>query len=257
MIVLPADLSQGSRKSLNPVNTVVFIAIVALLALYALGVLDGGGDSQVDDIEYAAGEFVFSGGVSNDGHFSGYGSIDLENGSFLFGDFHEGRLTGNGAYSSGNGKSPDDWHFIGIFGNGQINSGTFRLSDGSRVFYSRDASIATLVGNTWQYNGQFNERGQNGTGSFTFQDGSVYTGSFSDGMANGEGLYKTADGKAIYVGGFVNGLFEGHGAYFSPEGWLYEGSFKDGLFDGEGRVTDKTSVIHGVWEKGEQITRYE
>ena len=109
----------------------------------------------------------------------------------------------------------------------------------------------------WNYSGGLNECGQNGEGAFFFVNGFEYRGSFSHGLANGEGVYTAPDGNIIYAGSLKDGLFDGYGLYFSPEGWSYEGSFKEGLFNGEGTVTIDSNTIHGVWEKGVQTTRFE
>ena len=223
---------------------IVLAAAVVFLGIYSLSGLDENNIS-VNNIEYESGDFVYSGDLIN-GAFSGLGTISFENGGKFSGVFSGGRFDGEGVYNN-------NWSFKGIFEQGRTNKGTFYLENEFEVLYDSD----TLTSQNWRFTGNFNERGQNGTGSFVFEDGSVYTGSFINGLADGEGVYYDAAGTIIYTGSFKDGLFDGQGAYYSPKGWSYAGSFKDGLFDGEGSVINGGSVIRGIWKRGVQITRYE
>ena len=242
------------QKWTTPILAISLIFVVALLALFAMGVFDGEGRGVVSDVEYEWGGFSFSGGVK-DGLFSGDGAINLQDGDVFEGGFDEGRFSGNGAYYSSGAMGTDAWYFSGEFKNGQTDSGAFYFSDGSNIVISRDGLVATIASLSWQYSGGFDEYGSTGIGSFTFEDGSVYTGGFLNGLADGEGEYKDSEGRIIYSGSFRNGAFDGQGVYFSPEGWTYSGSFKDGLFDGEGSVSDGGISVSGVWSQGVQISR--
>ena len=244
------------RKAVTPVVTVLFISAVAFLAVYGMGALDRDGASHVDYLDYGSNEFAFSGGVKA-GIFSGNGTISLYDGGVFTGSFDEGRFSGYGAFYNRGDTVQNDWHFNGVFQNGRTSSGTFYFEDDSEVVIDRESTDVTLTGPVWQYSGGFNERGQNGKGSFVFEDGSVYNGSFLNGLADGAGIYFDAKGRVVYEGDFRNGLFNGQGVYFSPGGWSYEGGFKDGTFDGEGTVTDGDRIHIGIWEEGVQIKRDE
>ena len=244
------------RKSVAWGLAVLFIIAIVFLGFYAMGVFDGDGVTYVGDLEDSLGEFTFSGGMKN-GLFSGSGTIELKNGGVFIGEFDNGRFSGDGAYYHSGAETVDDWHFDGVFDSGRVSSGSFSPGGGAAVSVSRDSAAISLYGSGWQYIGGFNERGQNGAGSFIFQDGSVYTGGFMNGLADGDGEFTDASGNVIYTGQFRNGLYNGQGIYYSPEGWSYEGGFKDGQFDGEGTVTDGGLNVRGIWEEGVQTDRYE
>ena len=244
------------RKSVTGGLAILLIIAIVVLGFYAMGMFDGDDITHVDDLEDSLGEFSFSGGMKG-GLFFGYGIINLKNGGVFAGNFDNGRFSGDGAYTHAGGAYTDKWYFDGVFNNGRVTGGAFYSANGSVVSVSRDSTNVSISGPGVQYSGNFNERGQNGAGSFIFEDGSVYSGGFLDGLANGEGELTDSFGNAIYIGWFENGLFNGQGAYYSPDGWSYEGGFKDGRFDGEGRVTDGVSIFPGKWEKGVQVERYE
>lgn len=243
------DIAKAVYYGMKNFFSFLFIAGIILSACYALGIMGDEHTAHADNKEYAVGGFAFSGRIK-DGRFDGDSSLDFQNGGKYNGHFKDGRFNGGGIFS---GPS-DDWSFDGVFDNGKINKGTFYTANGVAVSYeSMDNSLTGL----WSYKGGMNERGQNGTGIFIYEDGSEYSGSFLRGLADGEGVYTDASGEIIYTGGFKGGLFEGQGIYHSPEGWIYEGHFKSGLFDGEGVFTTEHETIKGVWEKGVQIIRYE
>ena len=244
------------RKSVAGGLAVLLIVTIVVLGFYAMGMFDSNDVLYVNDLDYSIGEFSFT-GCMKDGLFSGPGTVTLKNGDVFTGDFNKGRFSGDGAYSFSGAAGTGSWRFDGVFDNGRVSSGVFYSADGSMVTVSRNSTSVSLYGSVWQYNGGFNERGQNGAGSFIFDDGSIYTGGFINGLANGDGEFIDASGNIIYTGRFENGSFNGRGAYFSPDGWSYEGEFKDGQFDGEGIVTDGELIVRGIWEKGVQIERYE
>ena len=243
------------QKLMTPVLTALLALVFVYFGLYAAGKLGADKLSHVNHKEYALGGFTYSGGLKN-GLFSDYGAINFNTGDSYSGGFTKGRFEGNAIFNISAGTYKNV-HFNGVFHEGQISSGTFYLNNGLAVIYEHDAAASMLNGQTWQYSGDFNERGQNGTGWFAFEDGSVYTGVFLNGLADGNGMLADADGNTIYEGSFRDGLFDGQGIYYSPEGWSYEGSFRAGLFDGEGQVLVDSSTIRGIWERGVQTTRYE
>ncbi|GHU93675.1 hypothetical protein FACS1894208_03540 [Clostridia bacterium] len=239
------------KKFFSGAVTVIAIAAVAFSACYAVGVFGTDNITRVSGQAYAGGDFTYSGELL-DGLFEGEGSLDFSNGDKFSGSFTGGRMSGNGVF-----RGREGWSFEGDFADGEVSGGTFTLENGAVEIYERENDADSFESSGWKYDGPFGARGQDGVGTFTFADGSVYFGGFSRGMADGDGIYTDASGKTIYEGGFVLGLFEGHGVYYSPEGWSYEGGLKNGLFDGEGALTIDGETIRGVWSEGGQTERYE
>ena len=249
---LKNGISKVMKKISALILTILFVFAVILFGLYAMGILDGDGIIHTDSAEFQSGGFTFTGEMK-DGLFEGDGTIVFNDGGVFTGAFSDGRFSGDGTFYNNGGADTSDWYYNGVFQNGRTDGGVFHSSGGTEIFFGRGSAGADIAAPKWQYNGEFNEHGQNGTGSFTFEDGSVYNGSFLNGLANGEGEYSDAEGKTIYKGSFSNGAFNGQGVYFSPEGWSYEGSFKNGLFDGDGTYTDENSIVHGIWKEGAQV----
>ena len=69
-----------------------------------------------------------------------------------------------------------------------------------------------------------------------YNDGSVYEGTFKDGLQHGKGSYRLPSGFE-YEGDWVSGQIEGMGRARYPNGSVYEGQFRAGKPDGTGRIT--------------------
>jgi hypothetical protein len=63
----------------------------------------------------------------------------------------------------------------------------------------------------------------------------IYTGSFVNGLKQGEGELVLATGD-MYIGGFSNDLYEGQGTASGIDGSSYHGEWKEGLRHGEGTM---------------------
>lgn len=71
-----------------------------------------------------------------------------------------------------------------------------------------------------------------GSGTVTYEDGSVYTGQLKAGEPSGTGTMVYADGSK-YVGKWKNGVTNGQGRFEDANGTVMDGEFKDGEFQGE------------------------
>ena len=69
-----------------------------------------------------------------------------------------------------------------------------------------------------------------------YDEGSVYEGSFKNGLRNGIGKYTMPDG-FTYEGEWKDDQIQGKGVARYPTGQIFEGSFKQGVPDGEGTMT--------------------
>ena len=122
--------------------------------------------------------------------------------------------------------------------------GTFSFEEGS---YSGEwIAKAMNLGEEDQYTINIRE----GIGTFTFPDGCVYEGEWSNDEMNGNGTMTFADGK-VYQGGFKDNMFEGKGQYNWPDESYYNGSWKSNKFHGEGTyVTAKGRKFDGMFVFG-------
>lgn len=98
-------------------------------------------------------------------------------------------------------------------------------------------------------NGQFNEQG-----TFTFPNGEKYVGNFKDGTFNGQGTFTFPDGNN-YVGEFKDGKFNGQGNFTFADGRTYVGEFTDDKYNGKGTLyTANGSVLKsGLWSNNQLV----
>jgi hypothetical protein len=68
---------------------------------------------------------------------------------------------------------------------------------------------------------------RHGHGTFNFNNGDIYDGSWVEDKIEGQGIYKWPNGTK-YEGNFSAGLMNGHGKFTWPDGRKYEGLFKNG-----------------------------
>ena len=67
-----------------------------------------------------------------------------------------------------------------------------------------------------------------GNGKATAPDGMTYTGSAKDGMPDGRGSIRSADGQLLYQGGYKNGFPHGRGTFLDEDGRYYVSDFDNG-----------------------------
>lgn len=102
-----------------------------------------------------------------------------------------------------------------------------------------------------KYDGEYQNRKKNGTGSLTFINGEKYVGEFKDDKFNGNGVFTYLRGKK-YVGEFKDGKYNGYGVLDLGNRTKYVGEFKDGKYDGYGKLTvGSLSEYIGDFKKGE------
>lgn len=76
---------------------------------------------------------------------------------------------------------------------------------------------------------------ENGYGSITLDDGSIYSGEIKDSKATGFGTVKSKD--AVYTGAVKNGKPHGFGQTITSDGAIYDGEHVNGEFHGRGKLT--------------------
>lgn len=178
---------------------------------------------------------VYSGALSKStGMPNGRGLLEYhKNGRWCEGDWIHGRLTGYGRLSNGAG----DFYEGGLKNDHFHGKGVMRFDNG-RVFEG------TYI------------RGQMVQGKMTYQDGSVYDGSWLDCARHGSGTCTFVDG-SIYEGEFKEGHFHGHGQMTWNDGGYYVGDWSFGEMHGNGKeIRPNGSVRHdGEWSH-DQPVRY-
>lgn len=238
--------------------------------MYSLGVFDTHFLKNVTEKNYEAGSFLYTGELLN-GKFQNKGIVKFDDGSTYTGIFKNGDLYGDFTYSSDN----NNYTVSGTFKNGKIIKAALK-TDSYKVSTSENNKIDYENNNGFHYAGQINVFGQNNKGTFTFSDKTKYVGTFSQGLADKEGVFYSKDGKINYKGDLQNGLFhgfgiykfgnceytgefkdglpDGKGTYKSKNGWTYEGNFKKGVFDGEGIITDSSGKKSNLfWKDGKRV----
>ena len=103
------------------------------------------------------------------------------------------------------------------------------------------------------YSGTFKEGKFEGKGTYKFKSGSVYEGDFKAGVREGKGKFTFPTGD-VYEGEFKNGYPEGKGVYYFSTGDKYEGEFKAGKMDGNGTYTFASGTKQvGIFEEGDLV----
>ena len=107
------------------------------------------------------------------------------------------------------------------------------------------------------YTGDLSATGQrHGQGRLRLLNGNVYVGGFVEGLFEGQGVYQFKATGTTYEGGFVRGKPEGRGRETYGEGSRYEGEFRGGEREGEGRMEyGNGGAYEGGWRAGKKHGR--
>ncbi len=86
--------------------------------------------------------------------------------------------------------------------------------------------------------------------TYTYPDGTTYTGEWEDNKRHGYGIWTRPDGMQ-YEGEWENDKPHGRGILINPDGSKFSGDWKEGKRDGRGMLTypDGTKKV-GVWKTG-------
>ncbi|XP_051564590.1 alsin isoform X2 [Myxocyprinus asiaticus] len=111
------------------------------------------------------------------------------------------------------------------------------------------------------YNGRWLSGKPHGKGTLKWPDGTVYYGTFKNGLEDGFGDYmvpnKTFNKFERFQGHWKEGKMHGFGTYWYASGEVYEGSFRDNMCHGHGMLRSgkmaspsSSSVFVGQWVHG-------
>ncbi len=86
---------------------------------------------------------------------------------------------------------------------------------------------------------------RDGEGEAVYPDGSMYCGSFHNGIKNGMGSIHYPDG-SVFSGGWANDMKNGEGRSLFSDGSEYKGLFKNGMPHGEGIFIASDGIVKKV-----------
>ena len=112
-----------------------------------------------------------------------------------------------------------------------------------------------VYSNGYSYKGNFVNGLREGRGMLKAADGGWYDGMWAADEFEGQGTYQWPDGTK-YSGAWKKGLQNGYGIYFYPNGDKYTGYFMDNRFEGEGKYTFADGTVQsGMFKNGELIQK--
>lgn len=152
-------------------------------------------------------------------------------------------------------------YFGQIYNKGLANGyGTMYYPDGSfKTGIWKDNVLEVLAYNSKNpldcynnknYKGDLLDGKRHGNGTYTYADGSVYTGSWQNDMRNGKGIINFANGDR-FEGEFASDLQNGQGTMAFANGATFAGSWQNGKWHGEGEFKYDNTHIKGTWNNQE------
>jgi hypothetical protein len=231
------------------------------LVLISICILFHTGFSQClsGNCQNGTGKFRFQNGALYEGQMSfgklnGKGKLIYSSGDIYDGDWKMNRRSGHGILQTKDGMT-----YEGVFINNQLN-GKVRVYDANGGYFEGEWINGQASGTGYYISavgskaGVWTDKGyvpldqnsvavkkdnyipdcnlvpcSSGTGRLTFSDGSVYTGTFYNGLPDGEGECKYKNGD-YYNGQWKSGKPNGKGLYEYTNGVTLNGSWKEGKF---------------------------
>lgn len=169
------------------------------------------------DFDYYKGSYIM-------GKMSGQGVLAWKNGQKYTGSFSDDYFDGEGTM---------------VYTDGRVESGIWEKD--KYVGKSKN-NYGCIAGNC-----------QDGSGTYTFENGSKYVGGFANGNFNGRGTYYFENNDK-YMGDYKDGYRHGQGTYIWSSGSKYVGEWVMNNYSGEGTMyyTDGTSKS-GIWKNDEYV----
>lgn len=249
------------------------VVSVALLCFACIGM-----DAQclLGDCQNGYSRYLFKNGAVYEGEMSfgkihGLGALKFANGDTYKGYWKMNKREGEGILTTADGLS-----YVGTFSENQLN-GTVKVYDLSGGYFEGvwEKGVNTAGGTYVQANGRkirgyWTDAGfkvdkdpvtttpeeyiadcnlvpcGSGKGRMVFDDGSVYTGFFLNGIPDGEGECTYINGD-VYKGRWKNGKPAGKGRYVYSNGIVLSGEWKDGKYV-EQKAADRPLVKNAYAE---------
>ena len=212
---------------------------------------------------------------------TGKGSLYLQNGKKLEGNFINGELNGWCRYISDKAICYEGLFIDGVLnGKGEIitiNENRKKYIYKGDIINFKKEGIGIEKTNDYNYEGEFHNDIKHGKGKIIFYNNNsesyegdfkngditgkgfyiwknkhTYLGDFLRGKMHGKGIYKWPDGN-VYEGEYIYGIKEGYGEFKWNDGRIYKGPFKNGKQHGKGRLTVNGTTFDAVFEKGKYM----
>ena len=107
------------------------------------------------------------------------------------------------------------------------------------------------------YTGEWWNNEMNGKGTLIWPNGSVYIGEFKNGLYHGNGTYlNLKENNTFYVGEFVEEMENGFGTKIFENEDIYIGELKEGKMHGFGTLIKKNGKIkEGYWKDNNPVNQ--
>lgn len=199
-------------------------------------------------------ELKFEGRLS-DGAAVEFGEEYWENGRHRYsGNYEKGKYSGSGILYLEDGTVL----YRGAFADGRYNGSGELYQDGK--IYAGEFKNGELQGSgtitcdgVLLFTGNFTDGVAQGVCKENYDDGSLhYSGDYSGGVPHGEALEYYRDGTLKYNGQFTAGKYNGNGTLYSGSGEkIYSGSFEMGEYSGSGTLYENGARLYsGEFENG-------
>jgi hypothetical protein len=155
----------------------------------------------------------------------GYGEMNYFSGSQYKGDWNNGKMEGEGTFTTTTDTLIGEWKDGKLNGYGLCKTPSFL------------------------FEGDLKDNKPEGMGYIFFTDSTFYSGGWANGKMNGYGDITLSNGDT-YMGNWKDDQYHGGGRYTYHTGETYDGYWKEGLQDSLGTYTCKDYTYKGQWEEG-------
>lgn len=155
----------------------------------------------------------------------GYGEMNYFSGSQYKGDWNNGKMEGEGIFTTATDTLIGEWKDGKLNGYGLCKTPSFL------------------------FEGDLKDNKPEGMGYIFFTDSTFYSGGWANGKMNGYGDITLSNGDT-YMGNWKDDQYHGGGCYTYHTGETYDGYWKEGLQDSLGTYTCKDYTYKGQWEEG-------
>ena len=155
----------------------------------------------------------------------GYGEMNYFSGSQYKGDWNNGKMDGEGTFTTTTDTLIGEWKDGKLNGYGLCKTPSFL------------------------FEGDLKDNKPEGMGYIFFTDSTFYSGGWANGKMNGYGDITLSNGDT-YMGNWKDDQYHGGGRYTYHTGETYDGYWKEGLQDSLGTYTCKDYTYKGQWEEG-------